>query len=475
MTNLNHKWMRCLLKPYSGISGSIDDVAGLFVNVSMLYYEDTMTFESGSCWDMLMLILVIFYTAGKRRATEDHIRIHLDITLLADTWQWKSSQAVLRYPKEMMGYYFYYPLENKIFVVQNAKFFENSLTFQEASGSHALLEASGSDVGLELIQEDDTQPSENTSERHDEYGFFVDAEEHELGDLNEPPNYKAALSDSESEKWLDAMNTEIQSMKDNQVWSFIDLPLDGQTIGNIRAIRIILAIVAFYDYEIWQMYVKITFLNGHLSEDQASRRWNKRLDAEIKKIGFTQNPNEPCVYLKSSKSNVAFLGPYMSMTYNRAITLQCCKMLSLGYKFNMENSKRGSVPMQEKLEFRKSQGVQTPSEVKHMQNVPYASAIGTIMYTVRCTRPNVAFAQNLYSRFQQNPGDIHWIAIKTILKYLRNTKDMTDKDDTKSQSGYVFVLNAGAVDWKSAKQSTTTISSTKVEYIATAEASIEAV
>ncbi|GKD73107.1 hypothetical protein Tco_1331389 [Tanacetum coccineum] len=65
------------------------------------------------------------------------------------------------------------------------------------------------------------------SQAPDRYGFFVDAEEHELGDLNEPPNYKAALSDSESEKWLDAMNTEIQSMKDNQVWSFIDLPLDG--------------------------------------------------------------------------------------------------------------------------------------------------------------------------------------------------------------------------------------------------------
>ncbi|GKA45350.1 hypothetical protein Tco_0738146 [Tanacetum coccineum] len=71
----------------------------------------------------------------------------------------------LGYPKETMGYYFYYPLENKIFVARNAEFFENNLMVQEASGSHGLLEASGSDVGLELIQEDDTQPSENTSER----------------------------------------------------------------------------------------------------------------------------------------------------------------------------------------------------------------------------------------------------------------------------------------------------------------------
>nr|GEY45267.1 retrotransposon protein, putative, Ty3-gypsy subclass [Tanacetum cinerariifolium] len=107
-------------------------------------------------------------------------------------------------------------------------------------------------------------------------------------------------------------------------------------VADIRAIKILLAIVAFYDYEIWQMNVKIAFLNGHLSEDvymvqpegfvdlkhpnkvrklqrfiyglkQASRSWNKRFDEKIKKISFTQNPNEPCVYLKVSGSNVAFL------------------------------------------------------------------------------------------------------------------------------------------------------------------------
>ncbi|GKG43019.1 hypothetical protein Tco_0479703, partial [Tanacetum coccineum] len=84
----------------------------------------------------------------------------------------------------------------------------------------------------------------------------------------------------------------------------------------------------------------------------------------------------------------------------------------------------------------------------------------------RCTRPDVAFAQNLVSRYQQNPGKLHWalhwVAVKHILKYLRNTRDMflvyggkpntklnvtgfcdascqCDKDDTKSQTGYVFV------------------------------------
>nr|GEX96874.1 retrotransposon protein putative Ty1-copia subclass [Tanacetum cinerariifolium] len=100
---------------------------------------------------------------------------------------------------------------------------------------------------------------------------------------------------------------------------------------------------------------------------------------------------------------------------------------------------------------------------------------GSIMYAVRCTRPDVAFVKNITSRFQQNPGEIHWTTVKTILKYLRDTKDMflvyggnhkaelrvdcycdagseTDRDDTKSQTEYVFILNGGAVDWKSSKQ-----------------------
>ncbi|GJX99038.1 hypothetical protein Tco_0356057 [Tanacetum coccineum] len=58
----------------------------------------------------------------------------------------------------------------------------------------------------------------------DRYGYYVDIEEHELGDLNEPPNYKAALADPESDKWLEAMNTKMQSMKDNQLWYLVDLP-----------------------------------------------------------------------------------------------------------------------------------------------------------------------------------------------------------------------------------------------------------
>nr|GFC02741.1 retrotransposon protein, putative, Ty1-copia subclass [Tanacetum cinerariifolium] len=167
-------------------------------------------------------------------------------------------------------------------------------------------------------------------------------------------------------------------------------------------------------------------------------------------------------------------------------------------RYCMENSKRGSILMQEKLKLSKSQGASTPAELKRMQNVPYASAVGSIMYAVRCTRPDVVFAENVTSQFQQNLGDLHWTTVKNIMKYLKNTKDMflvyggdlkrelmvscytdagylTNADDLKSQTGYVFILNGGAVDWKSAKQSIFATSSAEAEYIAALDASKKAV
>ncbi|GJR31874.1 hypothetical protein Tco_1108106 [Tanacetum coccineum] len=89
-------------------------------------------------------------------------------------------------------------------------------------------------------------------------------------------------------------------------------------------------------------------------------------------------------------------------------------------------------------------GASTPAELKRMQNVPYASTVGSIMYVVRCIRPNVAFAQNITSRFQKNP---------VVFRF----------------------VNEVPVDWKSAKQSIFATSSAEAEYIAAYDASKEAV
>jgi hypothetical protein len=59
-----------------------------------------------------------------------------------------------------------------------------------------------------------------------------------------------------------------------------------------------------------------------------------------------------------------------------------------------------------------------------MSSIPYASAIGSIMYVMLSTRPDVALALSLTSRHQRNPGMSHWTVVKNILKFLRRTKDM---------------------------------------------------
>ncbi|GJZ50843.1 retrotransposon protein, putative, ty1-copia subclass [Tanacetum coccineum] len=415
---------------------------------------------------------------------------------------------------------------------------KNSLITQEVSGS---LE------DLEIIQEEDMHPSIDTSLNHEEDDLeidepksdiipirrstrtrrptdrmflYIDAEEHELGDLGKPANYKAALLDPESDKWLNWLFKKKTDM-DGAVHTYkarlvakgytqtpgIDYEETFSPVADIIAIRILIAITALYDYEIWQMDVKTSFLNGYLSEEvymeqlegfvnpkypkrvcklkrsiyglkQASRQWNKRFDDEIKKFGFTQNPDEPCVYLKASGSNVTFLILYVDdilIMGNNIPMLQgvksylgrCFAMKDLGeaayilgikiYKdrswrliglcqsaciekilkrYHMENSKRGSIPMQEKLRLSKSQSASTPAELKRMQNVPYASAVGSIM--------------NTKDMFLVYGGDLKR---KLGVSCYIDAGYLTDADDLKSQTGYVFVLNGGVVDWKSAKQS----------------------
>ncbi|GJX19013.1 retrotransposon protein, putative, ty1-copia subclass [Tanacetum coccineum] len=218
-------------------------------------------------------------------------------------------------------------LKTKIVVARYAEFLEKNLLSQEINGRAQ---------ELEEIQDEDTSPSKNTSDipmevegfeppqeevvpirrfarTHQAPNFLclnVEVEKHSLGDINEPTNYKAAILDPKSDKWVDAMNAEMQSMKDNQVWRLVDLPPNCKTVGSkwlfkkktnmdgnvhtykarlvtqgftqtygvdyeetfspiadIRAIRILIAIAAFYDYEIWQMDVKTAFLNGYLDED----------------------------------------------------------------------------------------------------------------------------------------------------------------------------------------------------------------
>nr|GEW66298.1 hypothetical protein [Tanacetum cinerariifolium] len=248
-----------------------------------------------------------------------------------------------------MGYYFYYPPENKIVDESYADFLEKDFILQKESwrivelededilpskntSEHPIEEES---LALIVSQEEDVILVRRSVRTHkapdrlclnvkidpDQLCFNVEVEEPSLGDLNELANYKATLSDPEFEK----------------------------------AIRILIAIAVYYDYEIWQMDVKTMFLNGFLEEE---------------------------IYMEQ------------------------------------------------------------PEEMKRMQNIPYASTVGSITYAMRNTKDT----------FLVYGGDPK---VELRVKCYCDAEFETDRDGTKSQTGYVFILNGGAVEFASSIDSNT--------------------
>ncbi|TYJ96817.1 gag/pol protein [Cucumis melo var. makuwa] len=170
------------------------------------------------------------------------------------------------------------------------------------------------------------------------------------------------------------------------------------------------------------------------------------------------------------------------------------RLVAKGYT-QKENSKKGLLPYRYGIHLSKEQYPKTPQEVEDMSNIPYASAVGSLMYAMLCTRPDICYSVGIVSRYQSNPGRDHWTAVKNILKYLRRTKDyllvygskdliltrytdsdfQTDKDARKSTSRSVLTLNGEAVVWRSIKQSCIIDYTMEAEYVAACEAAKEAV
>ncbi|KAH9699504.1 hypothetical protein KPL71_024380 [Citrus sinensis] len=135
------------------------------------------------------------------------------------------------------------------------------------------------------------------------------------------------------------------------------------------------------------------------------------------------------------------------------------------------------------------------AERKEMSRVPYASAVGSLMFAMICTRPDITQAMGAVSRYMANPGGEHWIVMKRILRYIRGTSDVAlcyggseftvrgyvdsnftrDVDKRKSTTGYVFTLARGAVSWVSKLQTVVVLSTTEVEYMAATQVCKEAI
>ena len=162
----------------------------------------------------------------------------------------------------------------------------------------------------------------------------------------------------------------------------------------------------------------------------------------------------------------------------------------------MENVKPTSTPLPTTIRLSDRDSPSTEEERKLNGKIPYASAVGSIMYAMVATRPDLAYVVGVVSRYMSNPGRKHWEAVKHILRYLRGTKDArltfgsnnstevegyTDSDyagntdNRKSTSGYVFTYGGGAISWRSKLQECTALSTTEAEYIATSDATKEVV
>src|SRR4051812_24031351 len=80
-------------------------------------------------------------------------------------------------------------------------------------------------------------------------------------------------------------------------------------------------------------------------------------------------------------------------------------------RFNMHEAKKGFLPMSHGVHLSKTQGPSTPDEERRMYKISYASTIGSIMYAVVCTHPDVSYALSATSRYQANPGEGQWAAV----------------------------------------------------------------
>ncbi|KAJ6978840.1 hypothetical protein NC653_027111 [Populus alba x Populus x berolinensis] len=135
------------------------------------------------------------------------------------------------------------------------------------------------------------------------------------------------------------------------------------------------------------------------------------------------------------------------------------------------------------------------AERMEMSRVLYESAVGSLMFVMICTRPNIAQAVGAASRYMANPSREHWNTIKRILRYIKGTSDAVlcyggskftvrghidldfagDLEKRKSTTGYVFIIAGGAVSWVSKLQTVIALSTTKAEYMATTQACKEAI
>jgi len=241
---------------------------------------------------------------------------------------------------------------------------------------------------------------------------------------------------------------------------------------------------------------------------QASQQWNFKFGTEVRSMGFMVSNHDPCLYLKNEKERTVMIMLYVDdviitgncvnlqnevrkqlaarfeMTdlgeckfvlgieimrpknWNGVILCQRRYVQDILEKFGMTDCKYVKSPVDMSTKLSGEHSPKEKVEIEEMQSIPYRQAVGALMYLMVASRPDIAYAVGMVSRFMENPGKLHWIAVKRIFKYLKGTTDFGlryshgstlnleaycdadwagDVNDRKSTSGYLFKLAGGPI------------------------------
>ena len=268
---------------------------------------------------------------------------------------------------------------------------------------------------------------------------------------------------------------------------------------------------------------------------QAPRQWYAKIHHFLTTVlHFKSCPHEPCLYTLHSGTTFIIIILYVddlliagnSPTMIKSIKLKLMSSFKmkdlgpvsefLGIQFYRDRSKRElrisqseyAATILDKFSMSQCSPIKTPMEVIGKPDstpeansplppdIPYRSAIGSLMYLMVCTRPDIAFAVSRLSQYCENPLLCHWKAVKRLFRYIKGTQDydltfshqsalhivgFADSDwagcreTRKSTEGYAFLLGGGAISWRSKKQSVVALSSCEAEYVSCTSAAKEAI
>ena len=264
---------------------------------------------------------------------------------------------------------------------------------------------------------------------------------------------------------------------------------------------------------------------------QSPRCWNEKFCNHLKQLGFKQSGADPCVFVRKNKEKkleiiAVYVDDLILIAETSAEIQQMKKCLSdtfrmkdmgilqycLGVNFDQTegsitmSQKQYLLKLLEKYRLAEANTVATPMDLnvklvkddgcsKKVDPIHYQSMVGSLLHAARTTRPDIAHAVGIVSKFNSEPTQAHLTAVKRIFRYLKGTLDLvlqykatgenlfsysdadwaSDIDSRQSTTGNVFVMSGGAISWLSQKQATVALSTAEAEYIAMGSATQEAI